>query len=98
MIAVGAGLVEVVEGVEQAAGRAGALAALARDLDGGGDVVRLEQGPAQRLELDKVVLAMAAGGAAGLRVAEAPLPAAQRVGADSEELCRCVGSDSAHGW
>ena len=94
--AVGGHLVEVVEGIQQPAGRAGALAALARDLDGGGDVVGLEKGAAQRLQLDELVLAVATGGAAGLGIAEAALPAAQRVGADPEQLCRSVGPDPAH--
>ena len=58
--------------------------------------MRLEQRAPQRLELAEVVLAVAAGGPARLRVPEAALPASQRVGAYAEELGRCVGSDSAH--
>ena len=77
-------------------GRARPLAALAGELDGGRDVVRLEQGAAQRLELREVVLAVTALGPARLRIAEAALPAAQRVGAHPQELCRCVGPDTAH--
>ena len=82
--------------LEQAAGRARALAALAGELDGRGDVVRLEQRPAQRLELGEVVLAVTARGPARLRVPEAPLPAAQRVGAYPQKLCSRVGPDPAH--
>jgi hypothetical protein len=84
--AVGGDLVEAVKGVDEAGGGAGAFAALAGELDGRGDVVRLEQRPAQRLQLGEVVLAMAAGRASRLRVAESPLPGAQRVRAHSEEL------------
>ena len=78
--AVGHVLVEVVEGVEQPRGRGRALAALAGELDGRGDVVRLEQRPAQRLELREVVLAVAALRAARLGVAEAALPAPSVLG------------------
>ena len=80
----------------QPAGRARPLAALARQLDGRGDVVGLEQGAAQRLQLGQVVLAVAALRAARLRVAEAALPAAQRVGAHAEQLGGCVRPDTAH--
>src|SRR5215208_4951363 len=44
---VGEPLVEVIPGVQQAAGRARPLATLASELDGRRDVVRLEQRPAQ---------------------------------------------------
>ena len=77
-------------------GRARALAALAGELDGGRDVVRLEQGASQRLQLREVVLAMAAWGATRLRIAEAALPGTQRVGAYPQELSCCVGPDTAH--
>jgi hypothetical protein len=48
---VGERLVEVVEGIEEAARGARPLATLPGELDRRGDVVRLEQSPAQRLEL-----------------------------------------------
>ena len=94
--AVGHALVEVVEGVEQPRGGRGALAALAGELDGRRDVVGLEQRPAQRLELGEVVLAMAALRPARLGVAEAALPAPERVGAHPEQLGGGVGPDPAH--
>jgi hypothetical protein len=79
--AVGERLVEVVERVEEAARGARPLAALAGELDRRGDVVRLEQRAAQRLQLGEVVLAVTALGPARLRIAETPLPATQRIGA-----------------
>ena len=79
-----------------ALGERRALAALARELDGRGDVVGLEQRPAQRLELGEVVLAVAALRAARLGVAEAALPAPQGVGAHPEQLGGGVGPDPAH--
>ena len=72
--AVGVDLVEAREGAAQARRRRRAGAALARQGDGGGDVVRLLEGGAQRLDLVEVELPVAAGGAARLGVAEAPLP------------------------
>jgi hypothetical protein len=93
---VGERLVEVVEGVEQAARRARPLAALAGELDCGRDVVRLEQRAPERLELGEVVLAVTALRAARLRVAEAALPAAQRVGTHPKQLCRRIRPDPAH--
>ena len=77
-------------------GELGPLAALAGELDRGRDVVRLEQCAAERLELGQVVLAVTALRPARLRIAEAALPAAQRVGAHPQELGRCVGPDTAH--
>ena len=73
-----------------------ALAALAGELDRRRDVVRLEQRAPQRLELGEVVLAVTALGPARLRIAEAALPAAQRVGAHPQELRCSIGPDPAH--
>ena len=75
-------------------GRAGA--ALTGDRDRGGDVVRLLECGAQRLDLAEVELPVPAGGAARLGEAEAALPAAKRVRADAEHRCGCVRSDDAH--
>src|SRR4029453_6472788 len=82
--AVGVGLIEAGERAAQARRRRRAGAALARQGDGRGDVVGLLEGRAQRLDLVEVELAMAAGGAARLGVAEAPLPWAEGVGAWAE--------------
>src|SRR5205823_735184 len=89
-------LVEAVERLEQPRRRPDALTALARDLDCGGDVVRLEQRAAERLELAELVLPVTAGGPARGRVAEAALPAPEGVRADAEQLGRRVGSNPAH--
>jgi hypothetical protein len=71
---VGVDLVEARERAAQARRRRRAGAALAGQGDGRGDVVRLLEGRAQRLDLGEVELAVAAGRAARLGVAEAPLP------------------------
>src|SRR4051812_10559399 len=93
--AVGERVVEAVERLEQAVRRPGALAALPRDLDGGRDVVRLEQRPSQRLELGELVLAVPARAAARFGIAEAALPRAQRVRTDAEKLGGRIGSNAA---
>ena len=72
--AVGVDLVEAREGAAQARRRGRPGAALAGQGDGGGDVVGLLEGRAQRLDLVEVELAVAAGRAARLGIAEAPLP------------------------
>ena len=59
-LAVGAGLVEAVEGGDQAGGGGGAAAALAGDLDRARDVVGLAQRLAQRLDLVELVEAVVA--------------------------------------
>ena len=51
---------------------------------------------AQRLDLVELVEAVVAGRARGRRVAEPPLPAAQRARADAEHLRGCVDPDPAH--
>ena len=95
-LAVGARLVEAVEGRQEAGGRGGPAAAALRDLDGGRDVVRLAQRVAQRLDLGELVLAMVALGAPRLRVAQAALPGAKRGGADAQHLGRGAGSNPRH--
>ena len=72
--AVGVDLVEARERAAQARRRGRPGAALAGQGDGRGDVVGLLEGRAQRLDLVEVELPVAAGGAARLGVAEAPLP------------------------
>src|SRR6185503_15901603 len=89
-------LVEAVEGVHEASGRAGPLAALTGDLNRRRDVVRLEQRTPERLELGELVLAVAACRAARAGVPEATLPTAESVGADAEKLGSCIGSNTAH--
>ena len=95
-LAVRGGLVEVVEGGEQARGRGRAAAALAGDLDGAGDVARLLQRLAQRLDLAQLVDAVVARGAPRVRIAETALPAAQGAGADAEHLGRRIDSETTH--
>ena len=56
----------------------------------------LEERAAQGLELAELVLPVSACGAARLGVAETPLPTAQCVGADAEQLGGRVGSNTAH--
>ena len=58
--------------------------------------MRLAQRLAQRLDLVEQVEAVVARGAVRVRVAEAPLPAAQGAGADSEHLRGCVDPDPTH--
>ena len=56
----------------------------------------LGEGLAQGLDLGQLELAVAALAALGHRVAEPPLPAAQRIGADAEHLGGGVCADGAH--
>src|SRR5207302_11407647 len=94
--AIGLVLVEAGERVAQARRRRGALAALAGDRDGAGDVLRLGEGLAQRLDLGELELAVAALRAAGGAEAEAPLPRAQCVGTHAEHGGGGVRADDAH--
>src|SRR6266511_2171361 len=94
-LAVGGGLVEAVEGAQQARRRGRTAAALLSDLDGGRDAAGLVQRLAQRLDLGQLVLAVIARRAPRLRVAETPLPGAKRAGAHAEQLGGGAGADSA---
>src|SRR5207248_3381421 len=90
-------LVEDGEGRLKPGGRRGALTALARQRDRRGDVVGLREGLPERLDLGQLELPVAALRTAGLGIAEAALPAAQRVRADAQHRRCCVRAYRAHG-
>ncbi len=93
---VGLVLVERGEGGGEARAGRRSLAALTGQRDRRGDVVGLGERGAQRLDLGQRVLAVAAGRPARAREPVAPLPAAERVGADAEHHGSGVRANSVH--